>query len=201
MSRNLIAILRGVTPCEVADIARTLLAVGIDKIEVPLNSPNPFESIATLIRDFKGQGIFGAGTVLTINDVVRLSEMGADMVISPNCNVDVISKAKLSNMLSFPGVMTPTECFAALDAGADGLKFFPGELVGPVGLRAMRAVLPKDIDCFAVGGAKPDNFSEWVDAGATGFGIGSAIYRAGDSAETVARKAHEIVRAYDTVLS
>ena len=104
-------------------------------------------------------------------------------------------------MLSFPGVMTPTECFAALDAGADGLKFFPGELVGPVGLRAMRAVLPKNIDCFAVGGAKPDNFSEWVGAGATGFGIGSAIYRAGDSAETVALKADEIVRAYDAVLS
>jgi 2-dehydro-3-deoxyphosphogalactonate aldolase len=201
MSRNLIAILRGVTPSEVSDIARTLLAAGIDKIEVPLNSPDPFESIETLIRDFNGQGTFGAGTVLTTEDVDRLAKMNANMVVSPNCNVDVISKTKSSNMLSFPGVMTPTECFAALDAGADGLKFFPGELVGPVGLRAMRAVLPKNIDCFAVGGAKPDNFSEWVDAGATGFGIGSAIYRASDSAETVALKADEIVRAYDAVLS
>lgn len=201
MSRNLIAILRGVTSSEVCEIAETLLAAGIDKIEVPLNSPDPFDSIARLIRDFKGQGTFGAGTVLTPKDVDELAKMGADMVVSPNCNVDVISKTKSSNMLSFPGVMTPTECFAALDAGADGLKFFPGELVGPVGLRAMRAVLPKDIDCLAVGGAKPDNFSQWVDAGATGFGIGSAIYRAGDSAETVAQKASEIVRAYDKVLS
>lgn len=201
MSRSLIAILRGVTPSEVTEIARTLLAAGIDKIEVPLNSPNPFESIATLIRDFQGQGLFGAGTVLTIDDVDRLSELGADMVISPNCNIEVISRTKSSGMLSFPGAMTPTECFAALDAGADGLKFFPGELIGPIGLRAMRAVLPKDTHCFAVGGAKPDNFSEWVDAGATGFGIGSAIYRAGDSPETVAHKAREIVRAYDAVLS
>jgi 2-dehydro-3-deoxyphosphogalactonate aldolase len=201
MSRNLIAILRGVTPVEVGEIAKTLLAAGIDKIEVPLNSPNPFDSIATLVNEFKGQGMFGAGTVLSVDDVLRLAEMGADMVVSPNCNTEVIAATKTAGMQSFPGVMTPTECFAALDAGADGLKFFPGELVGPVGLRAMCAVLPKGVDCFAVGGAKPDNFGEWVIAGATGFGIGSAIYRAGDCAETVGMKAQEIVRAYDAVLS
>lgn len=201
MSRNLIAILRGVTPSEVGDIAKVLLNAGIDKIEVPLNSPEPFDSIATLIRDFKGQGTFGAGTVLTTDQVCQLADLGADMVISPNCNAGVIEKTKSLNMLSFPGVMTPTECFTAIDAGADGLKFFPGELVGPIGLRAMRAVLPKTTDCFAVGGAKPDNFSDWVAAGATGFGIGSAIYRAGDSAEVVSQKAREIVRVYDAVFS
>lgn len=201
MPKNLIAILRGVTPAEVGDIGQALLDAGIEKIEVPLNSPDPFQSIETLIQKFHGQGLFGAGTVLTVEDVEKLSDMGADMVVSPNCNTEVVKATKAAGMLSLPGVMTATECFAALDAGADGLKFFPGELVGPAGMRAMRAVLPMTVDCLAVGGAKPDNFADWVAAGATGFGIGSAIYRAGDSVAEVAQKAREIVKAYDAVLS
>lgn len=201
MSRNIIAILRGVQPFEVHAIAQTLIAHGINKIEVPLNSPDPFTSIETLVNAFKGQGTFGAGTVLTAGDVSRLADIGAQMIVSPNCNPEVIKATKAAGMLSFPGVMTPTECFAALDAGADALKFFPGELVGPVGLRAMRAVLPKNIDCFAVGGAKSENFGAWVEAGATGFGIGSALYRVGDTAADVAQKAADMVRAYDAVLA
>lgn len=201
MSRNIIAILRGVTPSKVSKIAQNLLDAGIDKIEVPLNSPDPFDSIAQLITEFKGHGRFGAGTVLTLDQVGRLADIGAHMVVSPNCNPDIIAATKRARMDSFPGVMTPTECFAALQAGADGLKFFPGELVGPTGLRAMRAVLPKDTNCIAVGGAKPDNFATWVAAGATGFGIGSALYKVGDSADDVARKATEIVQAYDAAVS
>ncbi|MBU2935489.1 MULTISPECIES: 2-dehydro-3-deoxy-6-phosphogalactonate aldolase [Pacificibacter] len=201
MSRNIIAILRGVQPSEVHAIAQTLIAQGIDKIEVPLNSPDPFTSIETLVTKFQGQGTFGAGTVLTTEDVTRLADIGAQMIVSPNCHPEVIKATKAAGMLSFPGVMTPSECFAALDAGADALKFFPGELVGPVGLRAMRAVLPKDIDCFAVGGAKAENFGAWVQAGATGFGIGSALYRVGDTAADVAQKAADMVQAYDAVFS
>ncbi|MBU2867230.1 2-dehydro-3-deoxy-6-phosphogalactonate aldolase [Pacificibacter marinus] len=200
MSRNIIAILRGVQPSEVHAIAKALIAQGIDKIEVPLNSPDPFTSIEVLVTEFQGQGTFGAGTVLTAEDVMRLADIGAQMIVSPNCNPEVIKATKAAGMLSFPGVMTPSECFAALDAGADALKFFPGELVGPVGLRAMRAVLPKDVDCFAVGGAKAENFGAWVQAGATGFGIGSALYRVGDTAADVAQKAADMVRAYDAVL-
>lgn len=197
--RNIIAILRGITPREVEAIAGELLNTGISQIEVPLNSPEPFRSIEILVESFKGRGVFGAGTVLAVDEVERLSALGADMVVSPNCNPKVIEATKALGLLSYPGVMTPSECFAALDAGADGLKFFPGELVMPTGLKAMRAVLPKDVKCLAVGGAKPENFADWVNAGASGFGIGSAIYKAGDSAAIVAEKAERIVSAYDAV--
>ena len=198
--RNVIAILRGVRPFEVEAIVDKLLAAGITKIEVPLNSPEPFESIERIVKTFEGQGIFGAGTVLTIEDVNRLAEIGAQLIVSPNCNPSVISKTKALGLLSYPGVMTPSECFAALNAGADGLKFFPGELVGPIGLKAIRAVLPPQTQCLAVGGARPDNFVDWVNAGANGFGIGTAIYKAGDDAQAVEQKAREIVKAYDEVL-
>jgi len=201
MSRKIIAILRGVTPSEIGSIAKAILDAGIDKIEVPLNSPDPFDSIEILVEKFKGQGTFGAGTVLSVQEVERLAKLGSDMVVSPNCNTDVIRATTAAGMQSYPGVVTPSECFTALDAGADGLKFFPGELVGPTGLRAIRAVLPPATDCFAVGGAKVENFTHWIDAGATGFGIGSAIYRAGDTKEQVAQKAIEIVNAFDAAVS
>jgi len=199
--RNLIAILRGVRPQEIEAIVEVLLTEGISKIEVPLNSPEPFISIEKMVKLYQGQGVFGAGTVLQFEQVEKLAAIGAQMIVSPNCNPELIQTTKALGLLSYPGVMTPSEAFAALDAGADGLKFFPGELIGPIGLKAMRAVLPKDIDCLAVGGAKPESFSEWVQAGATGFGLGSAIYKAGDDSETVALKAREIVAAYDDALS
>ena len=200
MSRNLIAILRGIKPDAVEDITAALLAAGIDRIEIPLNSPTPFDSIARIIKQFSGQGIFGAGTVLNLAEVERLAGLGANMVVSPNCDEAVIRATKTAGMLSYPGVMTPSECFTALNAGADGLKFFPGEVITPIGLKAMRAVLPTDTLCLAVGGAHAGNFAAWRDAGADGFGIGSAIYQPDDDAESVAAKARAIVSAYDEVM-
>ena len=200
MSRNLIAILRGVKPDAVEDITAALLAAGIDRIEIPLNSPTPFDSITRIIERFSGQGIFGAGTVLNLAEVERLAGLGANMVVSPNCDEAIIRATKTAGMLSYPGVMTPSECFTALNAGADGLKFFPGEVITPTGLKAMRAVLPTDTLCLAVGGAHAGNFAAWRDAGADGFGIGSAIYQPDDDAESVAAKARAIVAAYDEVM-
>ncbi len=198
--RNLIAILRGITAAEIEKIAEILLSAGIAKIEVPLNSPNAFANIETLVKNFDQQGIFGAGTVLTVDDVKRLADIGAQMVVSPNCNLAVIQQTKKHDMLSYPGVMTPTECFTALEHGADGLKFFPGDIIGAAGIKAMRAVLPKDTNCMVVGGANIGNFAEFKQAGADGFGIGSTLYRAGDRADAVAKKAKEIVKAYDEVM-
>ena len=200
MKRKLIAILRGITPEEIEAIAGALINAGITMIEVPMNSPDAFLSIERLCNGFKGQGIFGAGTVLDVLQVEQLAELGADMIVSPNCNSDVIATTKNKGLLSYPGVMTPTECFSALRSGADGLKFFPGELIGPEGLRAMRATLPPSTMCLAVGGARADNFEQWKKAGADGFGIGSALYKAGDNVDEVISKANKLVAVYDEVM-
>lgn len=197
MSRAIIAILRGVTPDEVTVIGQALIDAGIDRIEVPLNSPDPIESIRRLVVAFGDQALIGAGTVLTPDDVSDVAAVGGKLIVSPDCNPAVIEATKAAGMQSFPGVMTPTECFTALRHGADGLKFFPGLLVGPAGLKAVCAVLPKGTQTFAVGGAGPDNFASWINAGATGFGIGSAIYAPGDTASDTTRKATAIVTAYD----
>ncbi|MFK7866916.1 MAG: 2-dehydro-3-deoxy-6-phosphogalactonate aldolase [Alphaproteobacteria bacterium] len=199
MDRNIIAILRGVTPDEVIGIAQILLDAGITKIEVPLNSPDPFTSISSLCTHFKGRGLFGGGTVLDEREVAALVDIGAQMIVSPNCDEAVIKAAKSAKMHSFPGVMTPSEAFRAIKAGADGLKIFPGEMVTPAGLKAMRAVLPANVQCFVVGGVNIANFAEWKAAGATGFGIGSALYKAGDSTESVRQKAVEIIKIYDSL--
>lgn len=201
MSREIIAILRGVKPDEVVGICETIMEAGIDRIEVPLNSPQPFDSIGAIARAFGQQALIGAGTVLTPADVQRVKDVGGALVVSPDTNPDVIKKTKDLGMQSFPGVMTPTDCFTALRCGADGLKFFPGNLVGPAGLKAMSAVLPPDVPTYAVGGAGPENFAEWAAAGATGFGIGSAIYQAGLNANDVRARADAIVTAYDKVMT
>lgn len=200
MSREIIAILRGVKPDEVVGICETILEAGIDRIEVPLNSPQPFDSIGAIARAFGQQALIGAGTVLTPADAQRVKDVGGALVVSPDTNPDVIKKTKGLGMQSFPGVMTPTDCFTALRCGADGLKFFPGNLVGPAGLKAMSAVLPPEVPTYAVGGAGPENFAEWAAAGATGFGIGSAVYKAGFSVAEVRAKADAIVAAYDEAL-
>ena len=197
MSRPLIAILRGLTPQDAPAIGRALVAAGITRLEVPLNSPDPLESIALLARDLEGQATVGAGTVLSVDQVRAVRAAGGRMVLSPNCNADVIRATVAEGMASYPGVMTPTEAFAALEAGATGLKLFPGELIGPIGLRAMRAVLPQGTECWAVGGVSVANMAEWRGAGAAGFGIGSSLYKPGDSAETVAAKAAAIVAAWE----
>lgn len=201
MSRNIIAILRGVLPQDAVAICEEILAAGIDRIEVPLNSPEPFDSIARIVDAMGDRALIGAGTVLSVADVDKVNAAGGRLIVSPDCNPEVIAHTKALGLQSYPGVMTPTECFAALRAGADGLKFFPGDMIGPAGLKAVRAVLPKGTEAYAVGGANPDNFKDWVAAGATGFGIGSAIFKPGDTAADVRAKADAIVAAYDEALA
>lgn len=199
MSRPIIAILRGVKPAEAVGIAGVILAAGIDKIEVPLNSPSPFDSINAIVKAYGDQALIGAGTVLTTAQVKQVRSAGGQLVVSPNCDPAVIAATIAEGMQSWPGVFTPSEALAALQAGATGLKLFPGDMAGPKGLKAMRAILPLGTQVYAVGGAAPDNFSKWIEAGADGFGIGSAIYKPGDTAETVAAKAQAIVAAFDAI--
>ncbi len=197
MNRNIIAILRGVKPEEVLKIASTIVDSGITQIEVPMNSPDVFDSIQLLHDKLDDHIAIGAGTVTNINQVKTLEEIGIDFIVSPNFDPKVVEATKSANMLSYPGVITPTECFSALNSGADGLKFFPATLLGEANLIALKAVLPENIPLYMVGGVEPENFSSWLSAGATGFGIGSGIYKAGDSSESVAKKAVLIVQSYD----
>ena len=192
----LVAILRGLRPHEAEDIGLALEAAGFDLIEVPLNSPQPFDSIATLRRVLKPATLVGAGTVTRVEDVERLREIGADLVVMPHADVAVIRAAKAAGMLCVPGVATPTEAFAAIAAGADALKLFPAELFTPGVLKAMRSVLPPAVPLLPVGGITPANLAPWRAAGARGVGLGSALYRPGADAATVAANAADFIRAW-----
>lgn len=185
----LVAVLRGITPEEIPAVGAALVDAGFRVLEVPLNSPRAFDSIR-LLADRYGTGcLIGAGTVLAVDDVARVRAAGGQVIVMPHADAAVIRAAKAQRMVCVPGVATPTEAFAALAAGADGLKMFPAEALPPAALKAWRAVLPKDTLVFAVGGMKPDNLEPYWAAGATGFGTGSNLYKPGADPAEVRRVA------------
>jgi 2-dehydro-3-deoxyphosphogalactonate aldolase len=189
----LVAIVRGVTPGEVEAIGEAIFDSGIRIIEVPLNSPDPFASIERLARRFGERALIGAGTVLDAADVARLKDAGGRVVVSPNTFEPVIEAAVKAGMVSLPGFFTPSEAFRALRAGATGLKLFPAEGASPAVVKAHGAVLPKDVPLLVVGGIGPGNMKPWLDAGARGFGLGSGLYKPGQSAQETAAKARAYV--------
>lgn len=192
---RLIAILRGLRPEEAVEVAGALIDAGLTLIEVPLNSPDPFRSIRRIASTFGGQAVIGAGTVLTVDDCDRLADAGGRMVVSPNCDPEVIRASRQRGLISLPGVATPSEAFAALKAGADGIKMFPFETLGAAALRAWRAVLPPETLALPVGGIGPDDLAPLASQGAQGFGIGSALYKPGLSPSEVATRAATFVTA------
>lgn len=185
----LVAILRGLTPDEAVDIGRALVGAGFRMLEVPLNSPQPFESIRRMVDALGDDTLIGAGTVLNPAHVKSVADAGGRLIVMPHADVSVIRAAKQAGLYCVPGVATPTEAFAALAAGADALKLFPAEQAGPAVLKAWRAVLPKDLAVLPVGGIAPDTMGPWIAAGANGFGIGSALYAPGRPASDVAARA------------
>ena len=189
------AILRGVTPDEIDAIGDALVEAGITIIEVPLNSPDPFESIKRLAARHGARALVGAGTVLDRADVARVSAVGGRLVVAPNFDADVVRATKAAGLASLPGVMTPSEGFAALTAGADGLKLFPAEIIPPAVFKAWRAVFPADTLLLAVGGVTVDNLKSYADAGASGYGIGSALYKPARPANEVGKLARALVAA------
>ena len=182
MHRHLIAILRGITPPETVDVCQALVEAGITLIEVPLNSPDALRSIEMAAKLFSRRAAIGAGTVLSVTDVRDVAAAGGEFIVSPDTNEAVIAETRQRGMASYPGVFSPTEAFSAIRAGATGLKFFPAEILGPKGIKAMKAVLPKTMPLYAVGGANPDNFGEYFAAGCAGFGLGTYFYTPGMSA-------------------
>ena len=196
---GIIAILRGIMPGEVLPVGEALCRAGIRIVEVPLNSPEPFRSIAALAETFRGRMIVGAGTVLDVASVEKLQASGGTISVSPDCNPAVIARAAELGLVPLPGVFSPTEAFAAIRAGATHLKLFPAEAASPVTVKAWKAVLPKHVSLYAVGGVTPDNMATWRAAGCAGFGIGSNIYKSGMSANDVAGNAAAFAAAWNNL--
>jgi 2-dehydro-3-deoxyphosphogalactonate aldolase len=191
----LVAIIRGVTPADAERTARAVFDAGIRIIEVPLNSPEPLESIRVISEAFGDRALIGAGTVLDPSDVARVREAGGRIVVSPNMNAAVIHATVEAGLVSSPGVFTPSEAFAALEAGAHVLKLFPAEAASPAVVKAQRAVLPKEVPLVVVGGVTVDSVSGWMEAGADGFGLGSGLYKPGQDPQVTLEKAREFVAA------
>ena len=191
----LVAILRGLSPAEAADVGDAIVEPGFRLLEVPLNSPQPLESIALMRKRFP-QALVGAGTVLEAQQVRDVHAAGGELIVSPNFNAAVIAEAVKLGMVCLPGVMTPTEAFGALAAGATGLKLFPAELASPAVVKALLAVLPAGTPVMPVGGITPANMAEWRAGGAAGFGIGSALYKPGKQAAAVCDDAKKFIAAW-----
>ena len=197
VKRQLVAILRGIRPDEAETIVSALIESGFELIEVPLNSPEPFDSIERLSRRFGKDCLIGAGTVLSAADCARVADAGGRLMVAPNVDVDVLAIAKAQGMVTMPGVFTPTEALLAVRCGASALKFFPASVLGPSGIAAQLAVLPKDVVVGAVGGVSDKNLVPYVAAGIRAFGLGSSLYRPGMTAAEVRDRAVASVRAYD----
>lgn len=192
----LIAILRGITPEDAPQHVGAIIAAGFDAVEIPLNSPNWEQSIPDMVKRYGDKALIGAGTVTQPEQVDRLAEMGCKLIVTPNINVEVIKRAVKYGMTVCPGCATATEAFAALDAGAQALKVFPSSAFGPDYIKALKAVLPADVPVFAVGGVTPENLAQWLNAGCAGAGLGSDLYRAGQSLSRTEEKAQAFVNAY-----
>jgi 2-dehydro-3-deoxyphosphogalactonate aldolase len=191
----LVAIIRGVTPDEAEAVGEAIYEAGIRIIEVPLNSPKPLKSIEKLARRMGNRALVGAGTVLEAGQVAAVKAAGGQLIVSPNTNIEVIAAAAAAGMVSCPGFFTPSEAFVAIDSGAHALKLFPAEAASPAYMKAQRAVLPKDIPILIVGSVKPDMMGRGLDAGANGFGLGSGVFRPGNSAAEVLANARAYVNA------
>lgn len=185
----LVAIIRGVTPDEAVAVGEAIHAAGIRIIEVPLNSPDPLESIRRLAGALGERALIGAGTVLSVECVGRVAEAGGRLIVSPNTNADVIRASVEAGLVSLPGYFTPSEAFAAIESGAHGLKLFPAEAASPALVKAQRAVLPRGLPLLVVGGVAPDTMRPWLEAGADGFGLGSGVYKPGMSAAEAGERA------------
>lgn len=198
--RPIIAILRGIEPDAVVTVAEAILAAGISMIEVPLNSPDPLTSIARLAEAMGDRCLCGAGTVLRVADVEAVYAAGGRLVVTPNTNPAVIARSAALGMTIMPGFATATEAFAAIDAGASGLKLFPAATYGPAHIKALKAVLPHAMDLYAVGGVDAASIPQWLASGVAGFGLGSDLYAPGRSAADVAGRAANFVTAFDTAV-
>jgi 2-dehydro-3-deoxyphosphogalactonate aldolase len=192
----LVAILRGIRADEATPILMALIDAGFLIIETPLNSPQPFETIRLMRLVAPKEALIGAGTVMTERDVAAVADAGGDLIVMPHADISIIKAAKARGLIALPGVATPTEAFAALDAGADGLKAFPAEMIQPAVLKAWRAVIPASVPILPVGGIAPASMAPYVAAGADGFGLGSALYKPGDAAQKVAENAAAFVAAW-----
>jgi 2-dehydro-3-deoxyphosphogalactonate aldolase len=201
LKRGLVAIIRGVKPDEIAAIADALLEAEFEAIEIPLNSPDPFHSIEILAKRAPKGILVGAGTVLSAENVQRLYDVGGNLLVTPNVDPDVIGAAVKLGMVSMPGVFTATEALLAIKSGASALKFFPASALGPSGVNAIRAILPKDCVIGAVGGVGDQDFAAWMKIGVKTFGLGSSLYRPGASSSEILDNARRAIKAYDSALA